>query len=105
MDDALIASEGRQREFLFSISHEIRTPLTALRGYAEALADGAIGAGDLRATGETLVAETARLDRFVSDLLALARLEADDFVIEPADLQLNQLLTDLLDAVAGDLRA
>ncbi|MDX6276708.1 MAG: two-component system, OmpR family, sensor kinase, partial [Nocardioidaceae bacterium] len=98
LDDALIASEGRQREFLLSISHEIRTPLTALRGYAEALADGAIDAGDIRATGETLVAETARLDRFVSDLLALARLEADDFAIEPADVQLNQLLTDLLDA-------
>jgi two-component system OmpR family sensor kinase len=98
LDDALIASEGRQREFLLSISHEIRTPLTALRGYAEALADGAIGADELQATGETLVAETARLDRFVSDLLALARLEADDFVIEPADIALNRLLTDLLDA-------
>ncbi|MCW2799651.1 MAG: ATPase/histidine kinase/DNA gyrase domain protein [Aeromicrobium sp.] len=98
LDDALIASEGRQREFLLSISHEIRTPLTALRGYAEALADGAIGADEMKATGETLVAETARLDRFVSDLLALARLEADDFAIEAVDVQLNQLLTDLLDA-------
>ncbi len=96
LDEALMASEGRQREFLLSISHEIRTPLTALRGYAEALADGAVEADDIRDTGETLVAETVRLDRFVSDLLALARLEADDFVIEAADVQLNQLLNDLV---------
>ena len=44
LDEALSTSEGRQREFLLSVSHEIRTPLTALRGYAEALAEGAIAA-------------------------------------------------------------
>jgi two-component system OmpR family sensor kinase len=95
LDQALIASEGRQREFLLSVSHEIRTPLTALRGYAEALADGAIAPDDIAATGRTLVAETARLDRFVSDLLALARLEADDFSIAPSHLDLSELLRDL----------
>jgi len=95
LDEALATSEGRQREFLLSISHEIRTPLTALRGYAEALADGAIAPADVAATGETLVAETARLDRFVSDLLALARLEADDFVIEAQDVSVADLLGDV----------
>lgn len=98
LDAALTSSEGRQREFLLSVSHEMRTPLTALRGYAEALADGAIGPDDMRATGATLVAETARLDRFVSDLLELARLEADDFSIESVDVSLDSLLRDLRDA-------
>lgn len=95
LDAALTSSEGRQREFLLSVSHEIRTPLTALRGYAEALADGAIEPGDIRATGETLVAETARLDRFVGDLLELARLEADDFSIDSIDVSIDQLLSEL----------
>lgn len=100
LDEALSTSEGRQREFLLSVSHEIRTPLTALRGYAEALADGAIGPGpdgaaDVRAVGETLVAETARIDRFVAELLALARLEADDFTLEVAEVDLVTLLDEL----------
>lgn len=95
LDAALTSSEGRQREFLLSVSHEIRTPLTALRGYAEALADGAIGADDIRATGETLSDETARLDRFVGDLLELARLEADEFSIESVDVSLDRLIHDL----------
>ncbi len=95
LDEALSTSEGRQREFLLSVSHEIRTPLTALRGYAEALADGAIGADDIRATGETLVAETSRIDRFVADLLALARLEVDDFGLEVTDVDLDQVFSDL----------
>ena len=98
LDEALATSEGRQREFLLSVSHEIRTPLTALRGYAEAMADGAIEPSDVRATGETLVAETARLDRFVSDLLALARLEADDFTIEPQEVSIASLLGGLRQA-------
>ncbi|MEJ7634538.1 HAMP domain-containing sensor histidine kinase [Aeromicrobium sp.] len=95
LDEALTTSESRQREFLLSVSHEIRTPLTALRGYAEALADGAIEPDDLRAIGETLVGETVRLDRFVADLLALARLEADDFTIMAHEVSVAALLSDL----------
>ena len=76
---ALATSEGRQREFLLSVSHELRTPLTAIRGYAEALADGVLGADDTVDTGRTMLAEAQHLDRLIGDLLALARLEAADF--------------------------
>ena len=86
-----------------SVSHEIRTPLTALRGYAEAMADGVIEPADVRATGETLVGETARLDRFVTDLLALARLEADDFTIEPQEVAVAGLLSRSDHRLAGNL--
>ncbi len=95
LDEALSTSEGRQREFLLSVSHEIRTPLTALRGYAEALAEGAIAPEDVRATGEVLVTETERIDRFVADLLALARLEADDFDLDEAEVDVAAVLDDL----------
>ncbi|WP_119867925.1 sensor histidine kinase [Frondihabitans sp. 762G35] len=83
LDLALATSEGRQHEFLLSISHEIRTPLTAIRGYADALADGLVDAAALPTIGRTLVAETTRLEAFTRDLLELARLEADDFRIRP----------------------
>ncbi len=101
LDQALVGSEGRQREFLLSVSHEIRTPLTALRGYAEALADGAIDHDDLADVGATLVAETDRLDRFVADLLALARLEADDFTVVPVAVDVADLLDDVARAWAA----
>ncbi|EFQ82398.1 ATPase/histidine kinase/DNA gyrase B/HSP90 domain protein [Aeromicrobium marinum DSM 15272] len=92
LDRALVTSEGRQREFLLSVSHELRTPLTALRGYAEALAEGAIGPEDLQATGRVLVTETHRLDRFVADLLSLARLESDDFAVDLAEVDPAEVL-------------
>jgi two-component system sensor histidine kinase BaeS len=92
LDAALATSEARQREFLLSISHELRTPLTALRGYAEALRDGAIAPDRTAEVGATLTTETRRLDAFISDLLALARLEADDFRLEQAEVELGELL-------------
>lgn len=94
LDAALARSEDRQREFLLSVSHEIRTPLTTVRGYAEALADGVIGPDGLPATARTLLAETTRLDGFVRDLLALARLEADDFRLDSAPTDLDALVGD-----------
>ena len=80
--DALARSEARQREFLLSVSHELRTPLTAVRGFAESLADGVVTGDDVAPAGATIVAEAARLDRLVGDLMELARLEADDFRLD-----------------------
>ncbi|MGA8114866.1 MAG: ATP-binding protein, partial [Actinocatenispora sp.] len=91
---ALTESEGRQRDFLLSVSHELRTPLTAIRGYGEALADGVLPGSEapaVRDAGRTVLAESARLDRLVSDLLALARLSAQDFSIEVVDVDLVDL--------------
>jgi two-component system OmpR family sensor kinase len=85
---ALAESEARQRRFLMNVSHELRTPLTAVSGYAEGLADGVITGAEVSAAGKVIRDEAARLNHRVDDLLALARLEADDFRlrIEPADL-------------------
>lgn len=92
LDSALVRSEGRQREFLLSISHELRTPLTAIRGYAEALSDGVVPAGDIREVGKTLVDESDRLTAFTNDLLALARLESDDFALDLRDVDLGEVV-------------
>ena len=98
LDRALAQSEGRQREFLLSVSHELRTPLTALRGYGEALADGVITGDRVREVGAVLVSETDRVERFTADLLELARLEADDFSVVPADVELAGIVAEAVEA-------
>lgn len=104
LDSALAQSEGRQREFLLSISHELRTPLTALGGYAEALRDGAVESDDVSRVGGVLVEQAARLDRFVVDLLSLARLEADDFAIVDEPVDLAAVMSDVAAAWEGAAR-
>ncbi len=91
---ALSHSEARQREFLLSVSHELRTPLTAITGYAESLADGVVAPEQAAEVGAVMLTESRRLDRLVADLLDLARLDAQEFRIEPIDVDLGQLCRD-----------
>ncbi len=91
---ALAASEGRQRDFLLSVSHELRTPLTTIKGYAEALADGVIGADGAPRAGQTVLTEAENLERLVGDLLALARLEAVDFPVTVLPVDLVEVIGD-----------
>ena len=87
--NAMSAELGRaresQRRFLESVSHELKTPLTSIRGYAEALSDGAVTPAE---GGRVVAAEADRLERLVSDLLDLARLGREGFAVEhrPVDL-------------------
>ncbi len=76
---SLAASEARQRDFL---------PLTAIRGFAESLADGVTTGERVAPVGRTILAESERLQHLVGDLLDLARLDADDLSVEslPVDL-------------------
>ncbi len=73
-------SRALEQQFLLSVSHDLRTPLSAIRGYAEALTDGAID--DPVAAGTIIERHADRLDRLVRDLLDLSRLDARQFRIE-----------------------
>jgi signal transduction histidine kinase len=85
MSARLERAREAERTFLLSVSHELKTPLTAIRGYAEALAEEAVSPAE---AAEVLVAEAERLERLVHDLLDLARLDQRAFTVrrEPLDL-------------------
>ena len=88
---ALSHSEARQREFLLSVSHDLRTPLTAITGYAESLADGVVPPEQAAGVGAVMLTEARRLNRLVADLLDLARLNAQEFRIDLAEVDLVEL--------------
>ena len=85
MTEQLAAAREAERDFLLSVSHELKTPLTAIRGYAEGLADGAF---DAEEAARTIGLEAGRLERLVRDLLDLARMNRAEFSVrsEPVDL-------------------
>jgi two-component system OmpR family sensor kinase len=88
---ALTASESRQREFLLSVSHDLRTPLTAITGYAESLAEDVVPPEQTAEVGAVMLAESQRLNRLVGDLLDLARMDAQDFRVDPVPTDLMSL--------------
>jgi two-component system OmpR family sensor kinase len=90
----LTAAKDAQRGFLESVSHELKTPLTSIRGYAEALTDEAF---DQRQAAAVIGDEAGRLERLVNDLLDLARLQRAGFTIEPVDLDLSVVASQVVD--------
>lgn len=95
----LAEAQRREREFLASVSHELRTPLTSIRGYAEAMSDGAVKGEAARADALRVIqAETDRLERMVADVMDLARLGAADFRLDPQPVDLVETLRDAVAA-------
>jgi two-component system, OmpR family, sensor histidine kinase KdpD len=90
----------RQRDslraaLLASLSHDIRTPLTAVTAAAEAIS----ATGDEAELVETVRSEARRLNRFLSDLLDLTRIEEGAVTPELAPTD----LTDVIASAVGDL--
>jgi len=84
-------AQEAERSFLLSVSHELKTPLTAIRGYAEAVEDGAV---DPREAAGIVGQEAARLERLVRDLLDLARMNRTDFSVHNAEIDLAEVAED-----------
>jgi two-component system phosphate regulon sensor histidine kinase PhoR len=75
-----------------NVSHELRTPLTAIRGYVEALQDDTLQPDAARRFLEIISRHAARMDRLVSDLLRLARLDARQEPLDVGPCDMRQLL-------------
>ncbi|MEY2467579.1 MAG: two-component system, OmpR family, sensor kinase [Actinomycetota bacterium] len=94
---SLERSRATERDFLLSVSHDLRTPLTAIRGYGEALSDGAIT--DNARAGAVITSEARRLERLVGDLLDLARLGAGTFSFDTTEVRLDDVVAGIADAL------
>jgi two-component system sensor histidine kinase BaeS len=92
MAGTLSRSKGLERQFLLSVSHDLRTPLTSIRGFAEAIAEGA--APDNTRAAEVIAAEARRLERLVKDLLDLAQFDARRFSLDLRPTDLAELVAD-----------
>ncbi len=90
------ADQVRQ-DFVANVSHELRTPLTAIRGGVEALLDEADP--EARRFVAIIARNSARMERLVSDLLRLARLDAgqEELVLTPCAVEAT------FGSVAGEL--
>ena len=96
--------EQIQREFVANASHELRTPVSVITANAETLMDGALY--DEKAAPkllEGLERNSVRLVHIISDLLDLARLDAQEYSINPEALTLQACVesaADILEPLA-----
>jgi len=86
-----------RHDYVANISHELRTPVTVIRGSLEALCDGVVtDAGKVEEYHKQMLAESVYLERLVSDMLDLARLQNLDFAIEIEEVDLRDVAEDVI---------
>ncbi len=98
--------ERVRRDFVANASHELRTPLTSIRGFVEALEDGALDEpptarrflGKIRTHAERMAA-------LVSDLLELSRLESGERPPQWERVHTGEVAEDALASVEDLARA
>ena len=81
--------EQVRKDFVANVSHELRTPLTAIKGYTEALQEGAFDDQAQRDQFlDTIRKQTDRLNLIITDLLLLAKIESGQVPLKQAPLSL-----------------
>jgi signal transduction histidine kinase len=86
----LVESQARERRFTADVAHELKTPLTSMVTGAEFLQDQLPRlAPDVRRATELVVADVNRMQRLVSDLLEISRMESgsEQAEHEPVDVK------------------
>jgi len=98
--DRLAASWSRQNAFVDGVAHELRTPITLINGYAQSLQrHGAVSGAALRQLA-LIQSESQRMARMVTDLLDLARDDADRLALHRERLDPEQLLLETYERLA-----
>ncbi len=81
-------------DFLSRMSHDLRTPLTAIRGYAQLVAEGTYGPVTemQRVSMASIVRAQEHLLALIRDILSYARIEAGTLHLDLADVPVNAML-------------
>ena len=99
--------EQVRKDFVANVSHEIRTPLTSIKGFVEALNDGAINdKKTARRFLDIIIKQTNRLNLIIGDLLALANLEEHEkrASIQFEEANLYEIIQDALKICQPDAK-
>ena len=107
MADELAASFSRQRELELSrrnliaaVSHDLRTPIASIRAMVEALADGVVSEPEtVQRYYANIRAQSQNLSSLINDLFELSQLETDQLELELEPVNLNDLLSDVMESM------
>jgi len=92
-------------EFMSTASHELKIPMTSIKGYAKLLDMGAVGAlTDQQKDFLNVISNNVdRMDRLVSDLLDVSRIEAGRIRLELEDVQMKDVINEVVEGIQKEI--
>ncbi|WP_188207707.1 sensor histidine kinase [Alkalibacillus aidingensis] len=91
--------KNERHEFLASISHELRTPLTYIKGYADIVSRPNLSEEEREKYIQIIQEETKQLSALIKNLFDLAKVDQNEFVIKPKQINLKELIESLVKRV------
>ena len=89
--------EQSRRDFFSNVSHERRTPITVTKGYADTLVEGFVDDPEKRDDYlKRIQEECTTMERLVSDLLILSRMQNPDFELNTEVINLIAVAQDAM---------
>ncbi|HEV2414564.1 MAG TPA: PAS domain-containing sensor histidine kinase [Candidatus Dormibacteraeota bacterium] len=79
-------------EFVSSVSHEFRSALVGIQGFSELLRDSDMSPSEVHDTARDINNDAMRLNRMITEMLDLDRMEAGKIHLELKPLSLNDLV-------------
>ena len=89
--------EETRRDFVANISHELKTPIGAIALLAEAVEEAADDSAAVRKFASRMGIESARLTDLVSQIIELSRLQADNPLVDPDVVDIDEVLAEAVD--------
>ncbi len=78
-----VKTDNVRKEFVANVSHELKTPLTSIRGYSETIMNGDLTYQEIVKFSKVINQEAIRMQKLVSDLLQLSRMDYNKVSYNP----------------------
>ena len=93
--------ERMKSAFVRMVSHELKSPLAAVEGYLNFLCDGSVGEEDADRMLKRCRTRIQSLQKMISDLLDISRLESGQVQRELRTIDLNEVLSEVVSLQEG----
>ncbi|MCC6614007.1 MAG: GAF domain-containing protein [Anaerolineae bacterium] len=96
-EELALANQSKS-EFVSFVAHELKNPLTSIKGYADVIISGAVGAlsDQQRNFVGTIRSNAERMNTLVSDLNDVTKLQTNNLRIEPEELAIADVIEETL---------
>lgn len=90
------ATNKMRREFIANVSHDFKTPLTLIRAYTETLLNQELSQQEKTEYCQIILNEVARMNKLVTQLLQLSKLESGMVTLERTLFPIDELIREIL---------